>query len=260
MKRILIALMIVSLTFVSLIGCSSSEDASQKSEEDLRAEVQAELDAERAAEAEARAELEAQIRAELEAEQKKEEPASQQPAQQPAQATQPTQPAQQNQPEPAQPKPVVPNLTGFTNETIKGKTINHSNHTAVIIPNYLYYGANANALSRRPFKTGVAEGWEPPVVPVAFFGKAENVQVTHNTIDLIPPYEEEPYLIWDIGTLENTILDVQFLVASERDSYVITGKVKTSTGAYSDFKFRIGHIAVEDGFIFHVEDDVILFN
>ncbi|OEF96985.1 hypothetical protein [Desulfuribacillus alkaliarsenatis] len=81
MKKILIALMIVSLALVSLVGCSSSEDASQKTEEELRAEVQAELEAERAAEAEARAELEAQIRAELDAEQKKEEPAPQQPAQ-----------------------------------------------------------------------------------------------------------------------------------------------------------------------------------
>ncbi|OEF96986.1 DUF4148 domain-containing protein [Desulfuribacillus alkaliarsenatis] len=48
MKKILIALMIVSLALISLVGCSSSKDASQKTEEELRDQIRAELEAEAA--------------------------------------------------------------------------------------------------------------------------------------------------------------------------------------------------------------------
>ncbi len=92
MKKILIIFAIASLVAASLIGCSSSEETTTKTEEELREEIRAELEAE----AQARAELEARIRAELEAEQSGEEagkePANQQEPEKPAP---PAQPAQQ---------------------------------------------------------------------------------------------------------------------------------------------------------------------
>ena len=60
--------------------------------------------------------------------------------------------------------------------------------------------------------------------------------------------------------MENKILNIPFVIISDRCQYVVTGKVRTGDGAYSEFRFEISQFVTPDEASIVVQDDIILID
>ncbi len=184
-------------------GCSSEDDPPDKTEEELREEIRAEMEAE------------------LEAED--------------------TEDQDNPQIQPEKETPAEGPLSQFQSEIIRGQQLTYKDYTTVIIPYYPDDAKNKDLLRTQEFRHDNMDDFTPPVVSVAFLGQTQDVKIAYVTLDIgsEPPLEEIIVDDWQLGDLENTLLNIHLALPSDRCKYILTGQVQVDEGNYIPFGFIV---------------------